>query len=468
MLAVLISSFTLSEVSRADIAPPLNLLYIASVLRQQGVEVSLLDLNLTPLKPDISPEELRLSSIRERLRRCSPDMIGISCLTTAHFPFMRKAARLAKEMAPKAKIVLGGVHATLFAEDILKNCPDIDYIILGEGEEQIAALAKCMRNHALCDLSHIQSFAWRNASGAVVLNQRLDYIENLDVVPLPSWDLIDFPEYYRDHSNWHNPKGHDIKISIPIMATRSCPYNCNFCSASKTMGRGFRKRTPANLVDEMQFHVDTYGHRYFGFADDNLTLEKKFVLAVCDEIARRNLDIQFESFNGYNITSIDEDIVHALTSVGCIYVILPIEHGSDKMRNDIIGKKLPREKIFDVMGLYKKYNLLTRAMFIMGFPEDTSESLAETKKMIEDLKPDMANVFNLIPFPGTRVFQQCYENDLFFQTIDERSLWTGEMALDTKGRDFYIKPYAMALEELMDWRRTFDNVTAELLQRRQQ
>lgn len=466
MEAALISSFTLGAVSRIDIAPPLNLLYIASVLRRQGVDVHLLDLNLIQIQKDADPEKQRLSHIREQLSQLSPTMIGISCLTTAHFSFMRQVAIMARDMFPAAKIILGGVHATLFAKEILHNCPEFDYIILGEGEDQIAALAKSMAEDALDDVSHIQSFAWRTALGDIVLNKRQNYIENLDSVPFPAWDLVNFSEYYRDHSQWYNPRGHDIKISIPIMATRSCPYNCNFCSAHKTMGRGFRKRTPENVVNEMQFHVDTYGHRYFGFVDDNLTLEKKYVMAVCNEIVRRKLDIQFESYNGYNIASIDEDIIHALTSAGCVYVILPVEHGSDWMRNTIIGKKLPREKIFDVMRLYKKYHLLTRAMFIMGFPEDTPETLADTVKIIEELKPDMTNVFNLIPFPGTKVFQQCYENDLFLGSINEESLWTGEMALDTKKGDFYIKPYNMSLTELMDWRQTFDNITTDLLEKR--
>lgn len=463
MKAVLVSSFTLGVVSRTDVAPPLNLLYIASVLRKYGVEVHLLDLNIVEIPPQADYEETLLEHVREKVTDIDPDLVGISCLTTQHFPFMRRVAATSREVAPQAKVALAGVHATLFAEDILNNCPDIDYIILGEGEEQTAALAQRLVNHDTADLSHIQSFAWRNSSGEVVVNKRDHYIQDLDHIPFPSWDLIAFDEYYRDHSNWYNPKGHDIKISVPIMATRSCPYDCNFCSAQKTMGRGFRKRSAVNLVDEIEYHVLQHGHNYFGFVDDNLTLEKNFVLDFCNEIVKRNLDIQFESFNGYNIASIDEEIVHALTSAGCVYVILPVEHGCDEMRNKIIGKKLPREKIFDVMGWYKKYNLLTRAMFIMGFPEDTHETLSETKRMIEELKPDMANVFNLIPFPGTRVFKQCMQENLLWDDVDKETLWTGEMALNTKGGNFYIKPYNLSLEELSSWRHTFDSISAQLL-----
>jgi len=466
MKALLISSYRLNTISRIDVAPPLNILYIAAVLRSVGIASQLLDLNLVSLKDQESAEKKMLDHARAQVLAYQPDIVGISCLTTAHFPFMRRLAGIIRSISPHIKILLGGVHATLFAAEILENCADFDYIILGEGEEQTAELAKAFLLGTVEDLSHIQSLAWRKPSGQVVGNARKNYIENLDSLPMPAWDLVDFTRYYRDHSAWYNPKGHDIKISIPIISTRSCPYSCNFCSAHKTMGRGFRKRSPENVVDEIEYHVHTFGHRYFGFADDNLTLEKAHVLKVCGEISRRGLDIQFESFNGYNLASLDAEVIDALASAGCIYSILPIEHGSDMMRNDIIGKKLPREKIFEVMRLYKQHKIQTRAMFIMGFPEDTPETLEETRKMIHDLAPDMADVFTLIPFPGTRVFQQAIKDKLFIAQIDEPRLWDGSLRLDTKGAQFYLKPYAMSLEDLTTWRRIFDEISASLIKRR--
>ena len=466
MNILLVSSFNFDNVSRVDIAPPLNLLYIAAVLRATGVSVELYDLNMVPVSDMNKSEEERLQSLRSKLMECKPDMLGISCLTTAHFPFMRKLASSAKQILPTVKIVIGGVHASLFAKEILENCSYFDFVIIGEGEEQITQLAKAVDGGNLEDLSLIQSLGWVNAAGDVVINPRKYYIENLDKIPMPAWDLVDFNCYYRDHANWYNPKQHDIKISIPILSTRSCPYDCNFCSAYTTMGRGFRKHSPRRVVDEIEYHINMYNHNYFGFADDNLTLDKKHVLGICDEISRRGLDIQFESFNGYNLASLDEEVVNALASVGCIYAILPIEHGSDWMRNKIIGKKLPRDKIFEVMSLYKKHRIQTRAMFIMGFPEDTSETLGETFKMIEELGPDMADVFTLIPFPGTRVFKQVVDEGLLVENIDESQLWAGMLPLNTKGNEFYIKPAAMTLDELAYWRRNFDNISAALMEKR--
>lgn len=465
MKAILISSYKLNTISRMDIAPPLNILYIAAILRGIDVSSKILDLNLAPITEQDNAENKMLQYAREEILKYKPDIVGISCLTTSHFPFMRKLAAMTHDILPEVRILLGGVHATLFAREILSNCPDFDYIVMGEGEEQTAQLVKAFISGNIGDLSHIQSLAWRKPSGEVVINPRKNYIEKLDDIPMPAWDLIDFNSYYREHSSWYNPKCHDIKISIPILATRSCPYDCNFCSAHRTMGRGFRKRTPSNIVDEIEYHVKTFGHQYFGFADDNLTLYKPYVIEICNEISKRGLDIQFESFNGYNLASLDAEVIDALASVGCIYAILPIEHGCDMIRNEIIGKKLPREKIFEVMSLYKKNKIQTRSMFIMGFPEDTSRTLKETVKMIDELSPDMADVFTLIPFPGTRVFKQAIQDKLFINQIDETKLWNGSFRLDTKDSHFYLKPYAMSLEELKYWRMVFDGISAELLQR---
>ncbi len=466
MKALLISSPRFGTVSRTDIAPPLNLLYVAAVLGHHGVESVLFDMNLVSVSLEANADEERLASLRARVLTYEPDLVGVSCLTTAHFPFMRRVASLVRQLAPNAKIILGGVHATLFARDILANCPDFDYIILGEGEEQVAALAESLASSSTGDLSHIQSLGWRTADGTVRINERTGYITDLDTIPMPAWNLIDFDSYYREHSSWYNPKGHDIRISIPILATRSCPYDCNFCCAHKTMGRGFRKRSPENVADEIEYHVRHYGHQYFGFADDNLTLDKRHAIAVCEEIGRRGLEVQFESFNGYNLASLDAEVVEALAAAGCVYAILPVEHGCERMRNEVIGKHLPDEKVFEVMALYRKHGIQTRAMFIMGFPEDTPESLDKTRQMIHRLQPDMVDVFTLIPFPGTKVFQQAMRDALFVEHVDQASLWKGLFRLDTKESGFYLKPYSMSLDELAGWRRTFDDISAGLLARR--
>jgi radical SAM superfamily enzyme YgiQ (UPF0313 family) len=275
---------------------------------------------------------------------------------------------------------------------------------------------------------------------------------------MPAWDLVNIPDYCTDHSTWYNPKGLDIKMSVPLLTSRSCPFNCNFCSAHEMMGRGLRMHSAVRVVDEMERLYQGHGLNYFGFVDDNLTLNKRHVLSVCNEIVKRGLNIQFESFNGYNIASMDEDIVQAMCGAGCVYVIMPIEHGSDYMRNQIIGKKLPRDKIFSLAELYKKHNLLTRGVFIMGFAEDTVETLEETYRMMIELQLDLYNVFTLIPFPGTAVFDQAMRDKLFVNDITSDRLWEGTFELNALHDQIFLKPYKMNLDQVREYRAKFDSM----------
>jgi radical SAM superfamily enzyme YgiQ (UPF0313 family) len=456
---LLISSYTMKYVTREDRSPPLSLLCLAAVLRQAGHQVHLMDLVVLVTPEGVNQETYYLEKIRQAVRDISPGMVGINCLLSSHFPFVRRAAAGIKEEVPDMPVVIGGIHPTLFSREILANCPQIDAIVLGEGENQAVAVAEAFsRKDSPNDLSHIEALAYRDNGGRVVLNQRTGYIQDLDRLPMPAWDLMDIEGYFVDHSTWYNPRNLDIKMSVPIMTSRSCPYDCSFCSSRHLMGRGLRLRDPRRVVDEMQWLYERHDLNYFGFVDDNLTLNKKHILSICNEIIKRGMVIEFESFNGYNLASLDAEIVSAMVEAGCVYVILPIEHGDDRMRNEIIGKRLPREKIYEVVELYKAHNLLTRGVFIMGFPEDTAKTLDETLKLIHELQLDMTNVFNLIPFPGTKIFDQADRDGLFLQDIDMGRLWEGNWDLNAVQNQFYLKPYHMTITELQNYRRRFDDL----------
>jgi radical SAM superfamily enzyme YgiQ (UPF0313 family) len=429
-------------------------MYLASALRKAGHRPHILDLNKGNLEPKNT--EYYIQTVINRINESVPGLIGLNCLISDHFPFIHALSSAIKKEHPDIPIVIGGLHPTLFAQDIIRNCPEIGVVVLGEGETQIVALADHFSVQTP-PLEQIEAICFRNVRGEISLNIRVSFIHDLDALPDPAWDLVNLPDYFADHSNWYNPRQLDIKMSAPILTSRSCPYDCNFCSVHTLMGRGLRLRHPIKVVDEMENLYRQHNINYFGFLDDNLTLNKSHIMTLCNEIVKRGLNIQFESINGYNLASLDEEIIDAMAKAGCVYVILPIEHGSDYMREKVIGKRLSREKIFEVASLYKKYNLLTRGYFIMGFPEETPETLMETYTMIQNLQLDMNNVFNLIPFPGTKVFDQALRDNLLIGDIDASRLWTGQLGLHADNeQQFYIKPYTMTLEELSIFRKKFD------------
>ncbi len=443
--------------------PPVSLLYLAASLRKFGHEPIILDLGVLIDKNEQDLIEIAIQAVNEH----NPGLIGFTCSSSA-FPLAKKSAAYIKESFPNIKIIVGGMHPTLFPKEILENCSFIDYIALGEADNSLIKLCDLLDKNETEVIA--PGIGQRTKDGKIVIGERLELIENLDELPMPAWQDISITDYHYDYSSWLNPKKHKIDIVAPVLTSRSCPFNCNFCAFNTLMGRGFRYHSPKRVVDEIERLNKQFGVNYFEFIDDNMGIKKSRLIEICNEILKRNLDIQFTSMSGLHIATIDKDVVDALCDAGYLHAILPIEHASEFIRNKVIGKKLSRDKIFKVAELFKKRNVITRGFFIIGFPEETDETIQETISMIKELDLDLVNVFNLIPFPGTRLFQQCLDHKLFLNKVDANTLWKGELALDTSDRScsgFYLKPFLMSMEKLIAYRQEIDQLVRERQQQTQ-
>ncbi len=430
--------------------PPVSLLYLAASLRKFGHEPIILDIGTLVCQ---EPMEVIIEKIREN----EPQVVGLTCLISSAFPFIRKASTRIKELFPNIRIVIGGMHPTLFAKEILENCPAIDYIAIGEADFSLIKLVELLVDDKPNFIA--PGMAQRTQDGKIIITERLPFVKDIDELPMPSWEDISIIDYKFDYSKWYNPKGHKFDVVAPVLTSRSCPFDCNFCAFNTLMGRGFRYHSPKRVVDEIEILHNKFGINYFEFIDDNISIKKARLIEICNEIIRRKLDIQFTSLSGFHISTVDEEVVDALCAAGFLHAIIPIEHGSDFMRDKVIGKKISRKKIFEVTKLFKQKGIMTRGFFILGFPEETEETVKETVSMIKELDLDLINVFNLIPFPGTRVFQQCLEHNLFSDSVDTNTLWNGEFTLDaTEQNGFYLKPFAMSIEELSKYRQEIDDL----------
>jgi magnesium-protoporphyrin IX monomethyl ester (oxidative) cyclase len=233
------------------------------------------------------------------------------------------------------------------------------------------------------------------------------------------------------------------------------------------MGPRLRARSPQNVVDEIQLLHDRYGQTHFSFMDDNVNLNKRHIVSICNEIVRRKLNIQFETPNGLSVNSLNRGVMDAMVKAGWVRGAIAIESGSDFIRNKIIGKHLRREKIFEVVKLAKTYkDLYLKAYFIIGMPEETLETLMETYEMIKEIDLDEAYVTNLMPFPGTSVFEQAVRDHLFIDEIDLDNMWKMSGFHYHSNYKFYIKPYKMEIEELSEFREKFDHLLSDLKNRK--
>lgn len=450
-----------SVISNKEYKLPPAILYLAGYLKKAGENVEILDLNI--YKPwelnSEKPEEECYTHLLKKINEIKPSLIGFGCLFTGNFSSVLKFSEFVKKNFPNIKIVIGGMHPTIFAREILTHCPFIDYVVIGEGERQLLSLVKCLKNEE-SDIDEIKDgFAFR-VDGKVIVYPQKEYIENPDDIPFPAYELVDFKDYKGDLSNWHNPKRLQFDMTVPLITSRSCPYRCNFCSMFLVMGPKFRPRSAKNVVDEIELLYNQYGINHFNIMDDNFTLDKKRVIEICEQICKRNINIQFETLNGLMLHKLDKDIIDAMVSAGWVRGALSIESGSDYIRNEIMGKNLQKEKIYEVVDLAKRHpSLYLKGCYIIGMPEDTYKTLMETYEMIKELDIDEALVANIIPFPGTKLFDQCLRDNLFID-LGLENIWKESSLYPHPGnKRFFIKPYNLTLEDLQYFRKKFDRIS---------
>lgn len=433
---LLINPYTPKFVSYKDKSIPAGLLYIASTLQQAEHEVRLIDIN----------NGFDIDYLLTVMKDFRPDTVGIGVLFSGRFKPALHISRIVKQHNPAVSVVLGGIHPTIFPEEILKEYSYIDYIILGEGETTFLDLVNGK------SLKNIDGLAYRSG-GKVIINPKTKFVDDLDILPFPAYDILGLESYYFDTSNWHNPKKLPINISIPIISSRGCPNRCNFCSMYMVHGRKFRFRSPENVVDEVEMLYKKYNHRYFSFMDDNLTFSKKRTLEICNEIIDRGLNIQFDTPNGVSIKTLDKEVMDVLTEAGLVRLCVAPESGSEFIRNKVIHKSLSNKEIYDFFDMVKDYkDLLIKAFFVIGFPEETKETLNETHEMIKNINVHQLSIFNIVPFPGTVLFEQC-KNERLISVPIEGLHNLGTFTNYNESDAPYIKPYNLEIEELFNFRK---------------
>lgn len=430
---------------------PSGLLYLAAVLKQAGEEVRIVDLRTINITSQADQYAVYEKKLIDSILDFRPDLAGVSCLYSGQFPDMLRYTVLIKERFPQIPIVVGGIHPTIYARDILERCSSIDWVVLGEGEETLRDLVAINKSGG-GDFAPLDGFVYRR-EGRVVVNPKKRFVQKLDNMPFPAYDLLDWKDYHVDTSDWYNPRQLAFQTSCPVVTSRSCPNRCNFCSMFMAMGPKWRARSPGNVVDEIEQLYHEHGHRHFSFMDDNLTLRKEHILGICREIMKRKLNIQFETPNGIATGTLDKDVLDAMVEAGLVRISLAIESGSDYIRNKVMGKRLDREKIFEVVQLAKQHkNLYVKAFFIIGMPEETHATLEDTYNMIRELNVDRTYLHNAVPFPGTALFAQVLRDNLLVDLKPE-DFYSSEELYITNFDRIFIKPYNLELRDLREFRK---------------
>ncbi len=353
---------------------PIGLAYLAAVLEQKGNEVLVFDC----LASDIDQEKLK-----QKLSAFNPNVIGISSMTPM-VPSTMLAAKGAKEACPNATIVLGGPHATFMDKEILSQETSVDIVVRGEGEQTLLELTGKITNQE--SLNDVEGITFRK-EGQILQNPTRAYIQNLDELPFPAYKQ--FPlDSYRLFG----------KLFFPVITSRGCPFQCSFCTTSRILGKQYRARTAKNIGDELELLKNEYHADSFTFYDDTLTLDKKRIFEICNEIKTRKIDIPWDCQT--RVDQISEEVLAKMKETNCQQVFFGAESGCQDVL-DWVKKRTTVEQNEAAIKMAKKAGLFVAISIIIGYPGETAEMRKETLDFLRRAEPDDVYLCIATPYPGT-------------------------------------------------------------------
>jgi magnesium-protoporphyrin IX monomethyl ester (oxidative) cyclase len=448
--------------------PPIGLLSMAASLRVCGYEVGLLDVpailkkkrndamaqNVTWVVSDAVVEEV----VTRRVRDFHPNVVGISCLFSGKFRGTVSISKTVKKVYPKCVVVIGGLHPTVFAREALERLPSVDFVIIGEGEESFSNLLLAIFENQM-PLSDLDGLAFRDGA-SIRITAKTRYIQDLDRLPLPAWEMINFDDYAIDRETWktywENPKGYQLRYRMPLLTSRSCPMQCRFCAMHLVHGNKIRFRSVEHCLEEIEWLYHEFGVNYFSIIDDNFTLKKRRILDLADGIVKRNIQMYLDAPSGISMHFFDHDILDALKAIGMIRLFFAIESGSDYIREKVMCKNLSRDKIYEGSELVRsEKDILVRAFFVIGMPQETEETLKASWEMIKELYIDDVSIHFATPFPGTSLYDEVIKNDLL--VIPPQDAFFADEFQQSSERPF-IKPYHLDIDELIDFKQRVEDL----------
>ena len=370
--------------------PPYTLALMATLLRETGCDIRLID---------ATAERLTTTDIIARLDATNfvPSLIIFPTTTPTLAADVAEMARLKERYG--APIFCFGPHASTAPGQSMERAPAVDGMFVGEPEDGVLALS---RLSSLERLGDIPSLTWRDASGGQVVPHRAHgSFAGFLQMPYPAWDLVSLKGYALPLVN---------KPYVIVETSRGCPYTCDFCVAPIHQGHKFRERAPQDLVDDIERGYRDLGVEFFYLWGDTVTLNVKSFTAFCDELIARNLPIRwFGNARADNLT--DAAFVHRLKRAGCWMLALGIESESDEVRKEMV-KRLERKKIQSAFLNMRDAGIKSFAFFIFGYPGETPKTMDQTIEYAIALDPDFANFYPAVPYPGTALYEKCIRDGL--------------------------------------------------------
>jgi radical SAM superfamily enzyme YgiQ (UPF0313 family) len=374
--------------------PGMGMLILAAVARTRGYRVHLVDAK----RAGASVED----ATREILA-LAPDYLGLSATTIS----VNNAARIAhrvKAAAPGVVTIVGGPHVSAIPERTMEAFPAFDYGVVGEGEVSLFELLDRLEARQPVDaVAGLVYRQWREG-GRVQANPRAPYIDDLDALPMPAWDLLpDFPHRFRP-----SILSHPQTPVASLITSRGCPFSCAFCDRS-TSGKRGRMHSVGTVVALCR-HLVERGVKHILFVDDLFTVRKQRVIELCHALLDEGLRFTWSCNSHPNL--LDLDTMRLMRRAGCWQIAYGIESGSQRVL-DVVKREVRIPRMRETLRMTRAAGIRTKGYVMIGHPTEGLDSLEETAAFLRDVELDICQVTKFTPYPGTPAYPTIHEHGTF-------------------------------------------------------
>ncbi len=335
-----------------------------------------------------------INEVKQLVSDLNPEIVGITC-GSATYRRCLETAQVMKQTLPSCKVVVGGWHASYMPDSLLEK-PEVDYVVMGEGERAMSELARHITTSKNdTDLSAIAGVGYKH-NGALMKNAP-KFIENMDEIPFPARHLLPMHLYDRT-IEFLNAKPSDV-----MNISRGCPFGCAFCETKKLWGNACRMFSPPRVLAEARYMVEKFGTRGIYFINDNFTIKKKQTEELCDLLKKSGLDLEWVCDTRTDLVS--KGLLEKMRDAGCKAIWFGVESGSQRILKRI-NRTITLEQTENAFRLCKQVGIKVACSFMLGFPDETREDLEATRKFADKLDPDWCQFNVFIAYPDSSLYQE--------------------------------------------------------------
>src|SRR6267378_2747674 len=378
--------------------PPIGIMSLSSVLKQAGHECVMFD----QANPD-TPNEV----ILEEINRQQPALVGLSFLSTTSYPYAKILAREIRAANSRVKLAFGGVFASLNAALVKQQCPEVDFVCRGDGEQLLLDLIE-----RIDDPLTVASLTWAK-DGQVMNNPNRPPERNLDQWPFPDRESLklDFVE----SMPLDVPAVLSMERFTTMQMSRGCPWSCVFCDIPIFNEGKWRSRSPQHVVDEFK-HLQELGYGAIYFVDDHFLLQLKRIEAICKGLNDRGITIQWGCEG--RVDSVAQHLFPAMAKAHCRTIMFGVESGSQKVL-DRLSKEQTLEEVENAVKNAKKAGIeIVHGFFVVGVPDETVEDMKATFDFAARLPLDTFGFNRLCVYRGTPLWHEFVKRGLLSEATD--------------------------------------------------